>query len=259
MRPRQIADALNRSSGVLEVKLRDFLSSGDPASTQGLRRAVRRLRTVYAVLPRRERERGRFRRYFRELDALSKGTGEVRDLDTVLARVAEVSNAGDWRSMAAEIARMRAGSLRSAAASARRLAKMKAPEVKAETLSGRKMERRLEKRKRRVESRLDKEFDEFLATQEIDAMHALRKDSRRLRHLLELEGGAGSERLLKHLRSIQDDLGIIRDHDLVIEYLRGRVRIPSSRAIVREEIARRHAGLEDFMTKYRGQARAIPA
>jgi CHAD domain-containing protein len=259
MKPQQLADAFNRNVGVLEVRLRDFLNSGDPANTQGLRRAVRRLRTSYAVLPKSMRGNERFKQYLKELDKLSKVTGKVRDLDTISARVAEVSNAGDWRSMASEIAKIRAASLRGALNSAKQLEKMKVPRVKPEDLSQEKVDRRLAKRRKRLEKRVDGEFDEFLSSQEVDVMHALRKDSKRLRHLLELSGRNGSDQLLKQLRSIQDELGAIRDHDLVIDYLRGRVKLASTRALVREEIARRHAGLEDFMTKYRGQARAIPA
>jgi len=89
-------------------------------------------------------------------------------------------------------------------------------------------------------------------------MHALRKDSKRLRHLLELTEREEAPPLLGRLRSIQDDLGAIRDHDLVIDYLRSRVRLTSTRSLVREEIAKRHARLEDFVTKNRGQGHIVP-
>ncbi len=117
----------------------------------------------------------------------------------------------------------------------------------------------MEKRRRRLEKKVGKEFEEFLTTQEMDVMHSLRKDSKRLRHLMELYGKNGGDPFLKQLRAIQDELGVIRDHDLVIDFLRSRVKLASTRALVREEIARRHAGLEDFVTKYRGQARVVPA
>jgi len=120
------------------------------------------------------------------------------------------------------------------------------------------VQRRFAKRQERLVKRVDDEFEEFLSTQEVDVMHALRKDAKRLRHLLELTGKNANDPLLKQLNSVQDELGAIRDHDLVIDYLRGRVKLTSTRPLVREEIARRHAGLEDFVTKYRGQGRLVP-
>jgi len=118
--------------------------------------------------------------------------------------------------------------------------------------------KRVDKVNDRLAKRVDKEFEEFLSTQEVEVMHALRKDSKRLRHLLELTERGEAPPLLGRLRSIQDDLGAIRDHDLVIDYLRSRVRLTSTRSLVREEIAKRHARLEDFVTKNRGQGHLIP-
>ena len=111
---------------------------------------------------------------------------------------------------------------------------------------------RVAKVEKRLAKRVDKEFEEFLSTQEVEVMHALRKDSKRLRHLLELTERGEAPPLLGRLRSIQDDLGAIRDHDLVIDYLRSRVRLTSTRSLIREEIAKRHARLEDFRHEEQG-------
>ena len=125
-----------------------------------------------------------------------------------------------------------------------------------------KIERRVEKVEKRLAKRVDKEFEEFLSTQEVEVMHALRKDSKRLRQLLDLSSHDGdyedAPHLIARLKSIQDDLGAIRDHDLVIDYLRSRVRLTSTRSLIREEIAKRHARLEDFVIKNRGQGRIVP-
>jgi CHAD domain-containing protein len=252
-----LGKTFNANVAIFESRLRDFLNSGDPANTQALRRALRRLRTAYSILPKKPREEMRFRLYLKELGRLSKASGHVRDLDTISARAAEVTDARDWRAAASEIARLRAASLRNAMSSGKLVEKLKVPHVKANQLGEARMERRFAKRQDRLVRRVDKEFEEFLSTQEVEVMHALRKDAKRLRHLLELTGRNGNGQLLKQLRSIQDELGAIRDHDLVIDYLRGRVNLTSTRPLVREEIARRHAGLEDFITKYRGQGRLV--
>ena len=134
---------------------------------------------------------------------------------------------------------------------------MEAPSVDVEDFSDAKVEKRLEKIERRIVKKVDKEFEEFLSSQEVEVMHTLRKDSKRLRHLLELSQKTGLDQLLERLRSIQDDLGSIRDLDLEIDYLRSRVKLTTTHSLIREEIAKRHAKLEEFMTKNRGRGRLV--
>lgn len=252
-----VGKTFNSNVETFETRLRDFLNNGDPANTQGLRRALRRLRTCYSVLPKGLREEKRFKTYFKEVSRLSKATGQVRDLDAISARAAEVTDAKDWRSVASELGRLRSASLSSAVSSAKVLEKLKVPSAGPDDLGDAKVGRRMAKRQKRLVKRVDGEFEEFLSSHEVEVMHALRKDSKRLRHLIELTGRNGNDQLIKRLRSIQDDLGAIRDHDLVIDYLRGRVKLAGTRPLIREEIARRHAGLEDFVIKHRGQGRIV--
>jgi CHAD domain-containing protein len=258
MKPDQLAKAFNQNVETLEARAQVFMESGDPASTQALRKAAGRLRTARSVLPKSARKDKAVKRYLGAARRLSKATGRLRDLDTIAAWTSQVQDARDRRSFALDIARLRSSSLRGALSEAKALRKTKAPSVKARDLPVAGVERRVEKVEKRASRKVDKEFEEFLSTQEIDVMHALRKDSKRLRHLLELTRNGRAPPLLERLRSIQDELGAIRDHDLVIDYLRSRVRLTSTRALIREEIAKRHGRLEDFVSKNRGQGRVVP-
>lgn len=258
MKPEQLAEAFNRNVETLNERADRFLESGDPASTQALRKATARLRTTCAVLPGRARRRRRVRRYARLSKSLSKATGRLRDLDTVAAWVSQVADAKDRRSFATDIAKLRISGMNTALEEARRIRRQKAPLMEVRCLVSPKVEQRIQRVERRAKRRVDREFEEFLSTQEVEVMHALRKDAKRLRHLLELTRTGRSPALLQRLRSIQDDLGAIRDHDLVIDYLRSRVKLTSTGSLIREEIAKRHARLEDFVSKNRGQGRVVP-
>ncbi|HVB95492.1 MAG TPA: CHAD domain-containing protein [Nitrososphaerales archaeon] len=252
----QLAKAFDRNVATVETRLQDFLKSGDSATTAALRKAVGRLRTTCSVLPKSARRPRRVRRYLSASRKLSKALGKVRDIDTVAAWTMQVSQGKDQRSFISDLERIRAANLRASFLKAKELSKTEVPTLDLPDLSD--SGSRAVKVERRLAKRVDKEFEEFLSTQEVEVMHALRKDSKRLRHLLELtERGEGTP-LLGRLRSIQDDLGAIRDHDLVIDYLRSRVRLTSTRSLVREEIAKRHARLEDFVTKNRGQGHLVP-
>jgi CHAD domain-containing protein len=164
----------------------------------------------------------------------------------------------DQRSFISDLERLRASSLRMALLKAKKLRNAKAPSLDLRDLDDFDEGRRADKVERRLERRVDKEFEEFLTTQEVVVMHGLRKDAKRLRHLMELTQNGKASPLPGRLKSIQDDLGAIRDHDLVIDYLRSRVNLTSTGALIREEIAKRHARLEDFVTKNRGRGHLVP-
>lgn len=258
MKSQQLAKAFNKSAGAVDERAQRFAESSDPANTQNLRKATRRLRTSYSLLPKKVRKDAPIKRYIEASRKLSRATGKVRDLDTIAAWTTQVTDAKDRRSLASDLSKLRVKSLREALLGAKELRDLKTPKIDSDELSQSQLERRLEKVERRLVRRVDKDFEEFLSTQEVEVMHALRKDSKRLRHLLELSQDGHAMPLLERLRSIQDELGAIRDHDLVIDYLRSRVRLTSTRALIREEIAKRHARLEDFVTKNRGQGRVVP-
>lgn len=254
--PVRLAQAFNRNVATVEDRLQDFLKSGDSATTAALRKGIGRLRTTYSVLPKGARREKRVRRYLSASRSLSRALGKVRDTDTIAAWMTQIPQGKDQRSFVSDLERIRASSLRAALLEAKELKKNKTPALDLQDVAHR--GNRADKVERRLSKRVDKEFEDFLSTQEVDVMHALRKDSKRLRHLLELIVREEPPPLLARLRSIQDDLGAIRDHDLVIDYLRSRARLTSTRSLVRAEIAERHARLEDFVTKNRGQGHVVP-
>jgi CHAD domain-containing protein len=257
MKPQGLARAFNRNVKTLEARTARFLEMSDPANTQALRRATARLRTSYSVLPKRVRKSRRARDYLDAARKLSRATGKLRDIDTIAAWTSSVSDTRDRKAFGSDLTKMREAHLKKAVRAAKKLSKGRLPWIDADRLSLSKVSRRVSRVQGLLSKRVDKEFEGFLETQDVELMHSLRKDSKRLRHLIELTRDGGTP-LLERLRSIQDNLGAIRDHDLVIEYLRGRIKLTSSPSLVREEIARRHARLEDFVSKNRGRGRVVP-
>jgi len=256
--PRKLARSFNQAVAAVDSRLEEFLKSGDSRTTAALRRATKRLRTSYSVLPKSVRKEPRIRRYVSASRKLSREVGKVRDVDTIAAWSMQLPDGKDQRSFISDLERLRASALRMALRKARKLRKAKTPSLDPSDLDDHDDGKRAHEVEGRLERRVDKEFEEFLTTQEVVVMHALRKDAKRLRHLLELRQNGVAPPLVERLRSIQDDLGAIRDHDLVIDYLRSRVKLTSTGALIREEIAKRHARLEDFVTKNRGKGHLIP-
>ncbi|MDA4118078.1 MAG: CHAD domain-containing protein [Thaumarchaeota archaeon] len=90
----RLGKTFNENVTTLCVSLREFVKSADPASTQSLRKAIRRVRVSYLLMPKSLRDERRFKRYVNSLRRLSKATGKVRDLDTITAWAAEAKALG---------------------------------------------------------------------------------------------------------------------------------------------------------------------
>ncbi len=254
--PRRLANAFNRNAETVGARLDEFLRSGDPPSAAAVRKAIKRLLSTYSVLPRSVRKDKDVEHYVSTSKKLAKSVGRIRDVDTVASWTARLSEGKDKRSLTSDLKRLRADELKASVREANELKRADRPTLVAEEMVGRDCRKRMDKVENRLSRRVGKEFDEFLTTQEIEVMHALRKDSKGLRHVLEVAGDESA--FLCRLKSIQDELGAIRDHDLVIDYLRRRGRLTGTRLLIREEIARRHARLEDFVAQNRGQGRLVP-
>lgn len=93
MGPEQLADAFNESVAKFDARLRAFLETGDSFSTASVRKATKRLRTSYQVLPKDVRLEPRVRRYLSASIKLSKAAGRVRDTDVIAAWTMQISRA----------------------------------------------------------------------------------------------------------------------------------------------------------------------
>ena len=198
------------------------------------------------------------RRYVSASRKLSKAAGKVRDTDMIAAWTMQISEGKDKRSFITDLERLRASNLRPALLKAKKLRKIKSPSLDVAR------PRRLRRAEARREGREAPGEESRQGVRGVPLHTGGRGDARAQEGFEASAASPGAHRkgeappLLGRLRSIQDDLGAIRDHDLVIDYLRSRVRLTSTRSLIREEIAKRHARLEDFVTKNRGQGHLIP-
>ena len=80
-------------------------------------------------------------------------------------------------------------------------------------------------------------------------LHEMRKDSKKLRYLLELTSHQNKEihTIITELEDIQDTLGTIHDCDTMIAYLK-RIRHRNKvKHILDDEISERHKKYDDFI------------
>jgi CHAD domain-containing protein len=101
------------------------------------------------------------------------------------------------------------------------------PQISEDDISNKKLQLRYNKVVDKLSNRIEKLFPVVVANSKKEKeLHELRKDSKKLRYLLEILPSKSNRNLSNisdHLEEIQDILGSIRDIDITIEYIR-RIR-----------------------------------
>jgi CHAD domain-containing protein len=248
----RIARAFNKSLAAVDKELKSFLEKGDAATVHDLRAAIRKLESSYSLVPKAYRPRP-VKKYVRSARELRKATNALRDCDVILAALSSLPVTREYEALIGALRNSRARDVRVVLRDAKDLAGKERPELSEDDLRGARVQRRMEDMTDRLQGRVNKELSKFLKTHDVETMHELRKDSRRLRYALELYDGEASGDVLNRLREIQNSLGAVRDDDLVIAYVR-RARPPvKSRQFFREKTAERHAKIEEFVAKHRAE------
>jgi CHAD domain-containing protein len=129
------------------------------------------------------------------------------------------------------------------------------PKINQDDIPGKKLQQRFNKIVRRFSDRIELNFPVVLAnSKNIEELHQMRKDCKKLRYLLELLPDLNREiqRTITYLEEIQDMLGSIHDDDITIAYLRG-IRNPKAvNHILDNQIAERNHKYEEFIQFCKG-------
>ncbi len=226
----------------------------DGEAVHDLRVAARRAQAMCTLLPKRARS-GKLCEFESSLKAALKGTSRARDLD-ILAATLNDHLRGLPPGMSSLLAEGRRSAIEAARATGAALSAATLPET-GEIKVGRGLTKRLRKRAERRRQRVERLLGEVVADEtEVEALHSLRKETKKLRYLLEVADeppvGVGE------LEAWQRDLGAIHDLDVAIDYVRdSRLRFDKRDLLAGLGEARRSAYAR-FMKGYKsGVLRAL--
>lgn len=190
-----------------------------PDEIHDLRVAARRAEVVCRLLPRETRGTRDARSFNLALKSVLKATSHVRDLDTlssILSPLEPILPGGlivsleNERSDAAARAMEDVTSLRNPTA----------PTIEPAGLSKKRVLKRFRKRVKTRREAVDKLMKQVIADERrVEELHSLRKETKKLRYLLELAKGSSSE--AKALERWQEALGAIHDLDMTTSYIEG--------------------------------------
>ncbi len=236
----RLVDRVNRT-------LRDYL--GDPGSsqTQDLRASVRRLDAAIRLLPKSTRREKAVDRCHERCKELLRETSRIRDIDILLHRIAERSADSTVRLIIDNLREERGEFVDRSVRAAWKLFERHPPKLGKKDLP--RFARRIETVMLRLDEEIGCELRASLADESnVNELHSLRKDCKRLRYTLELLHSAEDRpQLISLLRRWQDILGEIRDMDVRMDYLSRAKPTAGVRSILAGERASRHWKYMAFM------------
>jgi CHAD domain-containing protein len=227
----------------------------DAKSIHDLRVTIRRITVMIKLLPRNIRESGDGLKFQVALKSLLKSTADVRDSDILKSTLeAHLSNVPREIIDALEVKRKRA---ESAARNSMKIFPARlAPSIVQAKIDAKKLttklEKRVEKRGRTVQTSLVK------ATRDesrVEDLHKLRIEVKKLRYLLEL--AEGTARHLEVLTRWQDGLGEVHDLDVTINYLDKNDSGAVNKDVLDVLKRARHAGFRAFTEHLRADLKAL--
>jgi len=251
-----------RTKALLELAA-DLPARPTPDQIHDLRVTARRLQMMRRLLPREARGSQSFKSYGLALKSVLRATSQLRDLDTLMDTLGshKANLPGD---LLVALENQRSDAAARARAATDVLAEAPAPDFDSYRLRGKRLTKRLKRRVRKSRDSASELMVQVLRDEsKVKELHALRKEVKKMRYLLELADGSPSQ--LPSLTKWQESLGAIHDLDVAIVYVERGLAESKGRAILELKRARNSKYLK-LVREYRtdlmgafGESKASPA
>lgn len=230
-------DKSERNIQRVSNKLDDYIKNPNAENIHDIRKAIRRLEATYRSLPSKKVRKKRIIKEYAEYSKrLFSINSQIRDIDIINEKLSGDENFAQQKiikSIEGSLCKQRQAKLSEAISFALELRKLRVPELSKEMESPNK---RSKKRFRKMTSKFATRIEHNLPivindSKKITELHELRKDCKKLRYLLELlpennDKDQGIQKdnyvsqLMEKLENVQDFLGTIHDHDMIVAYLK---------------------------------------
>jgi CHAD domain-containing protein len=236
-----------KNSKRLDKRIKIYLE--DPSNEKHIhdvRTSLRRLDTLYSLLPKKLRKRNR--KLIEQCKSFFRANSKIRDLDIIHKKIAVLAKgAPDASKLDLQLQRRKKTELRQALRLAKALGKRSSMAIKG--ISSSKIEKRMNKIIERLTIRIREMLPLVLSDDtKKEELHSLRKNYKKLRYVFEvlpeshiknygkkLDSTIGG----KDLKEIQEKLGLIHDSDITMDYLQNS-RQGLAKQLVNKETAERN-------------------
>ncbi|MGB9003981.1 MAG: CHAD domain-containing protein [Nitrosotalea sp.] len=228
-------------------KLDNYIKNPSEDNIHDIRIAIRRMESVYKILPKKNRKSDDMLNYVKQAKTLFKINTQIRDFDIIRAKLEK--HHAQFGKIIDSINNKRKHQLSAGHELALKLKDVLPPKLKEKDFT----ESKLRKRFQKIVSELatDIEYNIPLVLNDdkkVEEIHELRKDFKKLRYSIELiSDKTDSLKSIKSLKKIQDELGSIHDSDMFLDYLRGAEGSGELAETIRDEIRERREKYQRFV------------
>jgi len=206
----------------LTRRVKAYLRDPNAENVHRLRTATRRLQAAFALLPKTTRKQTRAQKAMARIKKLMRINASVRDQDIILSKLSMYKQNPTFERLIQELRKSRRSHLEQAKELAFSVQKNPGPHVKPRDLPDSVLQKRHNKVVRKLSSKITSELPIVREDpSKVEELHVVRRECKQLRYVLEMGEFSRPPKPLVALRSWQDLLGTIRDHDVMIAYLRG--------------------------------------
>jgi CHAD domain-containing protein len=246
--PRSYTENLSRSERIVSEKVKAYLKQPSEENVHDLRTSIRRLLTTANILPKKIRGLKESKKYLESYERLLRLNAKVRDIDIVLSKLPHHGDDPGYAKLAKQLKAMRESSIKKAQRFASAIKDKKDFSIHANELSASLIQKRFKKTTSTLAKRLKKHLRIVLKEpKNLDELHKLREDSRRLRFTLEMDDTPETLKLLPVLETWQDVLGKIRDSDIFISRFEDEKDSSKIKEVLEQETSVRHENYEKFL------------
>ncbi|MDE1829078.1 MAG: CHAD domain-containing protein [Thaumarchaeota archaeon] len=235
-------------------KLDNYINDPNEENIHDIRIAIRRMEAVYRILPKSNRKCEDLQNYVKQAKALFKINTQVRDFDIIRAKL-DRRNPTQFALIIDSIDNKRKFQLNAGRRLALKLKSATEPKLKENDIK----ESRVRKRFQKIVSGLIIDINHNIPLalsddKKIEDIHKLRKDFKKIRYSIELTvDNIDSLRSIKSLKKIQDELGLIHDSDIFLNYLKDIEGPHGLSEIIRDEIIERRERYQKFVQVFKDE------
>jgi len=232
----------------LTRRVKAYLRDPNSENVHRLRTSTRRLQAAFALLPKASRKQTKAQKAMARIKKLMKVNASVRDQDIILSKLSTYKQNPTYERLVEDLRKSRKSHLEQAKELALPVQKNPGPRVKPKELSEPNLQKRHDKVVRKLSSKITSELPLVREDpSKVEELHVVRRDCKQLRYVLEMGEFSRPPKPLVALRSWQDLLGTIRDHDVMIAYLGRLKKSPEIQLALNTETEGRGNGYRKFV------------
>lgn len=256
--PQSYAHSLSKSEKLVSDSVKAYLKEPNEDNVHDLRTSIRRLLNTANILPKKTRGEKESRRYLESREKLLRLNAKVRDIDIILSKLPHHGDDLAYATLAKQLQKMRESSLKKAQRFAESTNDKTSLPIETRKLSETVIQKRFKKTAKALTETLKEHLHVVVKEpKNINELHKLREDSRRLRFTLEIDDTPESARLLPVLETWQDVLGKIRDSDVFISYFQDEKQPAKISKVLDQEKSVRKENYEKFLEIFKESPSAL--